>query len=104
MNEPLGEYGGEVTRKVTLFQEEYQVGDILSPELLGEVSLRHRMALRGAGLIRYFNEPESAAALINAKPMEVIVTDNQKPKSKTAPAKKKTKKKTPSKSTAKRRN
>jgi len=86
MNEPLGEYGGEVTRKVTLFKTTHKVGDKLSPELLGEISLRHRIALTGAGLIKYYSEPEGAAAGFSTEPPSSKTTDNIKQ----PPTKKKT--------------
>lgn len=74
MNEPLGEHGGEVTRKVTLFGQTHKVGTKLSPELLGKVSERHRRALSGAGLVKYYSEPEGAAADFSSKSPKVKTT------------------------------
>lgn len=58
MNEPLGEYGGEVLRKLKLFSADYVRGDLLSIELLAKLPARHKTALRNAGLVRYYNEPQ----------------------------------------------
>jgi len=102
MNEPLGEYGGEVTRKVTLFGETYKVGAILSSEVLGEVSLRHRRALAGAGLVKYYSEPEGTVATVSAKSPDVKTTEKAK-QTPTKRAAKKTVKKKASRSTKKRK-
>lgn len=58
MNEPLGEYGGEVLRKLKLFSTDYVRGELLSIELLERLPIRHKTALRNAGLVRYFSEPQ----------------------------------------------
>lgn len=74
MNEPFGEYGGEVTRKVTLFGKTHKVGEMLSPEFLEKVSLRHRKALDGAGLVKYYSKSEGAAVDFKPKSPKVKTT------------------------------
>ena len=86
MKEPLGEFGGVVTRKLTLFKKVYSVGDELTPELLGKVSIRHRRALAGAGLVRYFSEPEGVVAFVSDDPLIVKTTE----KTEQAPTKRET--------------
>lgn len=99
MNEPLGEYGGVVTRKLILFGRERKVGEHVTPEELGDVSLRHRKALQGAGLVRYYSEPEGVAAGLTSTAPEAKTTVRAKsPPSKT---KTKTKKKKASRSKSK---
>lgn len=99
MNEPLGEHGGEVTRKVTLFGKDYKVGEKLSPELLEKVSLRHRRALDGAGLVKYYSKPEGASVSFNTRSPKAKTTV----KTKSPPNKRKTGSKKTSKSAKKAR-
>lgn len=82
MNEPLGEFGGVVTRKVKLFGESYPLDAQLSPELLGKISLRHRRALASAGLLRYHSGAEGAAA-----GFDVTATETKTAKKKAKPTK-----------------
>lgn len=103
MNEPLGEYGGVVTRKLVLFGRERPVGEEITPEELGEVSLRHRKALQGAGLVKYYSEPEGAAAGFTSTAPETETTVKAKSPPNKSKTKTKKKKASRSKSKTKRR-
>ena len=82
MNEPLGENGGEVLRKLTLFGTERVRGDLLPAEELEKLPYRHKVALRNAGLVRYFDRPAIEGKTVKSQ------TKNVAPKKRAAPKKK----------------
>lgn len=101
MNELLGEYGGVVIRKLKLFQKDRVVGDNLTPEELGQISLRHRMALQNANLVRYYSEPEGLAeGMIQEAPI-ILTPPTTKKKSASNKRKKSSSKKRKSKKSKK---
>ena len=96
MKEPLGEHGGEVLRKLKLFGTDRQRGEVLTIEELGKLPMRHKVALKNAGLVRYYERPSSD---VESDSSQVSTAS----KSKTT-KKRSTKKKTAKRRTAKSKN
>ncbi len=54
---PLGEYGGVILRDLTIFGEDYHPGDQIPGEVLEQVPINNRLALRDTSMLRFLDPP-----------------------------------------------